>query len=370
MKALFLALVAVSLSAQGLQFYPIPPCRLVDTRGASAGFVGAAPFSGPSIPAGGTITIPALAANQTTAPTPCALPPTAQAYALNLTVVPTVAGTQVDYVTLWPAGQPRPTVATLDDPQGAIVSNGAIAGAGTPSGGISVYNAGPATTDVVIDASGYYAPGPTVFQTGAMPISIVSGGWPTLFNGPGQPLFPPQPGVPPVNALPCLPYLPAGYGETYAPPGSLYYEPGLATPVATVGSSPFALTYAVLAADTPSTIAAALGALVLANSSIVSAGVTAVVNGPMLTITVPASLGVFGFVGNVVNSIGSVTPGPTETVSVTPGNVITMGGTATAGDIVSMYLSFSGATTTGDQMWVCMIGKSQTGEWVPLATAP
>ena len=64
----------------------------------------------------------------------------------------------MDYVSLWPAGAGQPVVSTLDDPQGLIVSNAAIVPAGSPSGGISVYNAGPSTTDVVIDMNGYFAP--------------------------------------------------------------------------------------------------------------------------------------------------------------------------------------------------------------------
>ena len=49
---------APALTASGLQFYPVSPCRLVDTRGTAAGFNGIAPFSGPSIAAGATLTIP------------------------------------------------------------------------------------------------------------------------------------------------------------------------------------------------------------------------------------------------------------------------------------------------------------------------
>ena len=145
----------------GLQFYPVAPCRLVDTRGAAAGFNGIAPFSGPSIAAGGTLTIPVqsaaeLAAN--TEPAPCGvIPSTAQAYSINLTVVPQ-AGGAVDYVSLWPAGATKPFVSTLDDPEGLIVANAAIVPAGTPSGGMSVFNAGPSTTDVIIDMNGYFAP--------------------------------------------------------------------------------------------------------------------------------------------------------------------------------------------------------------------
>lgn len=144
----------------GLQFYPMAPCRLVDTRGAAAGFNGIAPFSGPSIPSGGTVTIPVQStaeASANTSPAPCgAIPSSAQTYSLNLTAVP-AEGARVDYVTLWPAGSAQPFVATLNDPEGSIVANAAIVPAGTSSGGISVYNAGPLVTDVVIDMNGYFA---------------------------------------------------------------------------------------------------------------------------------------------------------------------------------------------------------------------
>ena len=150
-----------------LEFYPVAPCRLVDTRGAAAGFNGIAPFSGPSIPSKGTITIPVQSvaeASADTTPAPCGvIPSTAQAYSFNLTVVP-AAGGAVDYVSLWPAGSTQPFVSTLDDPEGLIVSNAAIVPAGTPTGGISVYNDGPSTTDVIIDMNGYFAPPSTGLQ--------------------------------------------------------------------------------------------------------------------------------------------------------------------------------------------------------------
>ena len=100
-------------------------------------------------------------ASANTTPAPCGMiPSTAQAYSFNLTVVPK-AGGGVDYVTLWASGAVKPFVATLNDPQGEIVSNAAIVPAGTSSGGVSVYNAGPSVTDVIIDMNGYFAP-PTV----------------------------------------------------------------------------------------------------------------------------------------------------------------------------------------------------------------
>ncbi len=149
---------ANAVSTNALTFVAITPCRLVDTRGGA--FNGMSPFSGPSIASKGTITIPVQSpteATTNTAPAPCgAIPSIAQAYSFNLTVAP-VGGGAVDYVSLWQAGAAQPYVATLDDPQGAIVSNAAIVPAGTPDGGISVYNAGPATTNVIIDVNGYFA---------------------------------------------------------------------------------------------------------------------------------------------------------------------------------------------------------------------
>ncbi len=147
-----------AVSNNALTLIAITPCRLVDTRGASAGFNGADPFAGPSITSKGTLTIPVQSAAQTstTAPAPCgAIPSIAQAYSFNVTVVPH-AGGAVDYVSLWPSNTLQPFVATLNDPQGAIVSNAAIVPAGFPSGGVNVYNDGPSTTDVIIDMNGYF----------------------------------------------------------------------------------------------------------------------------------------------------------------------------------------------------------------------
>jgi hypothetical protein len=81
-----------AVSTNALTFVAITPCRLVDTRGSAHGFNGIEPFSGPSITAGGTATFPvqsATEASTNTTPAPCgAVPSIAQAYSLNLTVVP------------------------------------------------------------------------------------------------------------------------------------------------------------------------------------------------------------------------------------------------------------------------------------------
>jgi hypothetical protein len=151
----------------GLKFYSVSPCRLVDTRGTAAGFNGISPFSGPSIAAGATITIPVQSAAEAaanTTPAPCGtIPSGAQAYSLNLTVVPKIVSTDaypgaIDYVTIWPAGVAQPAVSTLNDQDALVVANAAIVPAGSGSGGISIYNAGPSATDVILDMNGYFAP--------------------------------------------------------------------------------------------------------------------------------------------------------------------------------------------------------------------
>jgi Chaperone of endosialidase len=140
-----------------LSFVAMTPCRLVDTRGAAIGFDGISPFSGPSIAPSATVTFPVQSASSNTTPAPCgAIPSVAAAYSLNVTVIPH-AGASVVFVTVWPDGMSQPVVSTLDDTQGKVVANAAIVAAGTPNGGISLFNYGPAIIDVVIDMNGYFA---------------------------------------------------------------------------------------------------------------------------------------------------------------------------------------------------------------------
>jgi hypothetical protein len=90
----------------------------------------------------------------------CAIPSTAQAYSLNVTVVPEGP---LSYLTLWPAGQPQPFVSTLNSFGGIVVANAAIVPAGT-DGAVSVYVANP--TDVILDINGYFdaSTGPTSYS--------------------------------------------------------------------------------------------------------------------------------------------------------------------------------------------------------------
>jgi hypothetical protein len=123
----------------GLAFYPVPPCRVMDTRS------GPGPLAGPALAQGQTraISVPASA---------CGVPENAGAYSLNLTVVP---ATSLGYIIVWPTGAPMPTVSALNAPTGAVTANAAIVPAGT-GGAINTYTTN--TTDLIIDVNGYFAP--------------------------------------------------------------------------------------------------------------------------------------------------------------------------------------------------------------------
>ncbi len=129
------------------QFYPLTPCRLVDTRGPNG------PLGGPRLPAQQERDFPLLT---NTTCIPQGLNPVA--YSLNFTAVPNPDGQRLGYLSVWPTGQPQPVVSTLNNPTATVVANAAIVPAGT-DGKVAVYAFN--TTDLVIDINGYFAaPGP------------------------------------------------------------------------------------------------------------------------------------------------------------------------------------------------------------------
>ncbi len=125
--------------AGALNFYPVTPCRVADTRGA------AGPFGGPEMGAGATRSFPIPASA-------CNIPATAAAYSMNVTVVP---DGRLSYLSAWPAGSSQPVVSTLNSWDGAVVANAAIVPAGT-GGAISLYVSDQ--SQVILDINGYFAP--------------------------------------------------------------------------------------------------------------------------------------------------------------------------------------------------------------------
>jgi len=133
-----ISVIADGNPSAGLQFVPVTPCRIADTRQPQG------PFGGPFI-SGGTarsFAIPASGCNV----------PSAAAYSLNVTVVPFQGG-RLGYLTIWPTGEPQPVVSTLNSPDGRIKANAAIVPAGD-GGAVSVYASD--STDVILDINGYF----------------------------------------------------------------------------------------------------------------------------------------------------------------------------------------------------------------------
>ncbi len=124
------------------QFYPLTPCRIVDTRGADG------PLSGPYLTG--------LQERDFPIPqSPCIPQNDAiKAYSFNVTVKPHPAGQRMTYLKIWPQGEPEPAVSTLNNPTATTVANAALVAAGT-NGGIAVFPSDD--TDLLIDINGYFA---------------------------------------------------------------------------------------------------------------------------------------------------------------------------------------------------------------------
>lgn len=119
-------------------YFPLTPCRVIDTRGAA-----------------GTNGGPAL----TTARRDfqirgfCGVPTTAKAVSMNVTVTGASAGS---WLTIWPSGTATPPVSTINFDQNAFaLANGAIMGLSTATRDLSVQNAN-GTVHLIIDVTGYF----------------------------------------------------------------------------------------------------------------------------------------------------------------------------------------------------------------------
>lgn len=119
-------------AADGLYFYSVAPCRVLDTRN-----------TGNGLPFKGVLSVPVSGA--------CNIPSNASAVVMNSTVVPSQT---LDYLTLWPSGGSRPVVSTLNAYDGATSSNMAI----TPLAGGSLDAFATDNTHLILDVTGYFAP--------------------------------------------------------------------------------------------------------------------------------------------------------------------------------------------------------------------
>ena len=129
-----------SPAKETLQFYPVTPCRVFDTR-KPTGHLG-----GPYLHGTRERDFPVLESN-------CQIPASAQAYSINFTVVPW-QNQPLGYLSAWAAGSNQPLVSTLNNPTATVVANAAIVPAGV-GGAIAVYP--DQNTDLVADMNGYFA---------------------------------------------------------------------------------------------------------------------------------------------------------------------------------------------------------------------
>lgn len=190
-------------------FYPLTPCRVVDTRAGSMLTGGLGP------PSFGNMETRALPILSSTCLNGVHNP---EAYSFNATVVPQPSGQQLDYLTLWPYGQNMPLVSTLNNPTASVVANGALVAAGT-QGKIDAFTYN--STDLIIDINGYFAaPGENGYALYPVaPCRVFDSR-----DNNGQPIN----GTVTINVAgsPCTPPANAAgfvFNATVVPPGSLGY---------------------------------------------------------------------------------------------------------------------------------------------------
>jgi len=131
-------------SINSYEFYPLSPCRVLDTRNTPNG-----PLAGPRMEAGQIREFPILSS------TCLQGVHNPQAYSFNVSVVPNPGGHPLGYLTIWPADQSQPLVSTLNNPTATVIANGAIVPASATNGDIKIYTYD--STDVFLDINGYFA---------------------------------------------------------------------------------------------------------------------------------------------------------------------------------------------------------------------
>jgi len=123
-----------------MEFFTLPPCRLIDTRNAPPG-----PYRKPALTAG--------ADRNFTLAGQCGISPTARAISVNLAVTAPTAG---GFLLLYPAGTPLPLVSAINYAAGQTRANNAILSLNTA--GAFTVRCGQAfgTAEFILDVNGYF----------------------------------------------------------------------------------------------------------------------------------------------------------------------------------------------------------------------
>jgi glucose/arabinose dehydrogenase len=121
-------------------YFALTPCRALDTRDPDG------PYGGPALGAGSERTF-VLSGR-------CGIPATATAVSVNVAVTQPAAGP--GFLTLYPAGAPRPNASTINYRAGQTRSNNAIVPLGAIGDIVIRCVQGSGTAHVVVDVNGYF----------------------------------------------------------------------------------------------------------------------------------------------------------------------------------------------------------------------
>lgn len=134
-----LAVTAAAHAQTPLSYYPLTPCRIVDTRN-------------PNGVNGGPVLETAVQRDFAIRGN-CGVPSTAKAVTLNVTVA---GATQQSFLSVWPSGVARPNVSTINfNASDPALANGATVALSTNAQDLSVYNSF-GLVHVILDVTGYY----------------------------------------------------------------------------------------------------------------------------------------------------------------------------------------------------------------------
>jgi len=132
--------IAVAVTSPVGLYFPLPPCRVLDTRNPTG------PFGSPSLQPGGTRVFDPTAST-------CGIPFDAVAISANLTV--TNVGAPGELV-VFPSDILQPNTNALSFRAGRTRANNAIVKLSNPGTTFSVVNNSPATVDFILDVNGYF----------------------------------------------------------------------------------------------------------------------------------------------------------------------------------------------------------------------
>ena len=131
---------SASVTLRCLAFYPIPPCRVLDTRNPNG------PLGGPSLAAGATRTFVLTGS--------CGVPTTARVVSINLTVTGATSGPAS--LLVYPAGTTRPLASTISYSAGQTRANNWMALLGA-SGDVAIScGQTTGTVNAIVDVNGYF----------------------------------------------------------------------------------------------------------------------------------------------------------------------------------------------------------------------